>query len=105
MMLTKWCPLQMRLVRLPQPKKVLFLPCQLLKKLMYYIILQIMIKGAEVYMNKIGVIEKFPPQFHFSPKANWMNDPNGMVYYAGEYHLFYQYHPFDTIWGPMHWEH
>lgn len=56
-------------------------------------------------MNKINVIEKFRPQFHFSPKENWMNDPNGMVYYAGEYHLFYQYHPFGTTWGPMHWGH
>jgi fructan beta-fructosidase len=49
--------------------------------------------------------EKYRPQFHFSPEDNWMNDPNGMVYYEGEYHLFYQYHPFDTVWGPMHWGH
>ena len=44
-------------------------------------------------------------QYHFSQPANWMNDPNGMVYYAGEYHLFYQYYPEDTVWGPMHWAH
>jgi fructan beta-fructosidase len=44
-------------------------------------------------------------QFHFSPEANWMNDPNGMVYYDGEYHLFYQYYPDSTVWGPMHWGH
>jgi fructan beta-fructosidase len=49
--------------------------------------------------------EKHRPQFHFSPPAHWMNDPNGMVYYKGEYHLFYQYYPDSSVWGPMHWGH
>lgn len=49
--------------------------------------------------------EQFRPQFHFSPARNWMNDPNGMVYYAGEYHLFYQYNPFGDKWGHMSWGH
>jgi len=49
--------------------------------------------------------EKYRPQFHFSPDSAWMNDPNGMVYYEGEYHLFYQYYPDSTVWGPMHWGH
>jgi fructan beta-fructosidase len=49
--------------------------------------------------------EPFRPQFHFSPEKNWMNDPNGMVYYKGVYHLFYQYYPEDIVWGPMHWGH
>lgn len=49
--------------------------------------------------------EKYRPLFHFSPKEMWMNDPNGMVYYKGEYHLFYQHYPDSTVWGPMHWGH
>ncbi len=49
--------------------------------------------------------ETYRPLIHFSPKAHWMNDPNGMVYYKGVYHLFFQYYPGSTVWGPMHWGH
>ena len=55
--------------------------------------------GAATYQ------EPYRPQFHFTPAQNWMNDPNGMVYYQGEYHLFFQYNPFGDTWGHMSWGH
>jgi fructan beta-fructosidase len=49
--------------------------------------------------------ERFRPQLHFTPGKNWMNDPNGMIYYQGEYHLFFQYNPQGRRWGHMSWGH
>ena len=50
--------------------------------------------------------EPYRPQFHFTPAINWMNDPNGLVDYQGEHHLFFQYNPFGTVWAPtISWGH
>lgn len=49
--------------------------------------------------------EKYRPRYHFTPEKNWINDPNGLIYFGGEYHMFYQYNPFGNTWGHMSWGH
>lgn len=77
------------------------------------LLLLIMVGCKDKQQENVGpIIEKEPyyqetyrPQYHFSPPEKWMNDPNGLVYNEGIYHLFYQYYPDDIVWGPMHWGH
>lgn len=49
--------------------------------------------------------EPHRPQIHFTPEKAWMNDPNGLVFHEGLYHMYYQHHPDSNVWGPMHWGH
>ena len=70
--------------------------------LFYFFLLLLPVKGPG---QRTDYTELYRPQFHFSPPAHWINDPNGLVYYQGEYHLFYQYYPDSVVWGPMHWGH
>lgn len=80
-----------------------------MKSLRYLLLLALISPAICQYIhaqdNKGLYNELYRPQLHFSPKAHWMNDPNGMVYYKGVYHLFFQYYPDGMTWGPMHWGH
>ncbi|MBS1520761.1 MAG: glycoside hydrolase family 32 protein [Bacteroidetes bacterium] len=64
-----------------------------------------LLASTTVMAQKPAYKEQYRPQIHFSPPAHWMNDPNGLLYYKGTYHLFYQYYPKASVWGPMHWGH
>ena len=63
-------------------------------------------KAAGVSKEEWEVIMKeIRQKYHFTPQKGWMNDPNGLIYAEGKYHIFYQHYPEDTKWGPMHWGH
>lgn len=55
--------------------------------------------GSQIYK------EQERPKYHYTPRCGWMNDPNGLIYYNGQYHMFYQYNPYERDWENMHWGH
>ena len=77
----------------------------ILRFLFSILIIQLHSAIIQAQQASITYNEPHRPRMHFSPKEKWMNDPNGMVYHKGVYHLFYQYYPDSTVWGPMHWGH
>lgn len=60
---------------------------------------------ARKYVREHKLAKEELPAFHVAPPIGWMNDPNGFSVYQDKVHLFYQYHPYSDVWGPMHWGH
>ena len=61
--------------------------------------------NSYIEQNKEKVNDLYRLKYHMIPPIGWMNDPNGLIKINETYHLFYQYYPYDSKWGPMHWGH
>lgn len=88
--------------RIPLIENIILMKCS---KELFFILITLISTVSLRSVAQTIYNEHYRAQIHFSPKEHWINDPNGMVYYKGIYHLFFQYYPDSTIWGPMHWGH
>jgi beta-fructofuranosidase len=64
-----------------------------------------MVAGDSASLEVKLAADPMRPQFHLLPDKNWMNDPNGPIYFNGRYHMFFQYNPLAAVWGDMSWNH
>ena len=69
-----------------------------------YLLRQLQLNDKRISLEQIAA-DPLRPQFHLLPASNWMNDPNGPIYWKGGYHMFFQYNPNAAVWGDMHWAH
>lgn len=77
----------------------------IIPKILLFSIVGIILSCKQEKPQVENKVEKWRPAYHFTPDSMWMNDPNGLVYDGGVYHLFYQFYPDSNVWGPMHWGH